>query len=204
VWDRGQADLIRLPDYAVMMICGDDLAEARPCPAAEAIFVNREISDRPMIYRLSTCRGPAGDTVALKEAETYLWLVNPFDPSCVFVKDTWGRYIGKCARIDQIQRAEISAIHQEQGRVRADFEKALAPLARRGAKAAAAMIADMSGNTALLGQSGGMLAARDTERLAIDAGRRAAVSGLSLDDLTAPDSAGETDTHTPQDVGDLL
>ncbi len=195
VWEDGKRDLVRLPEWAVTMICGEDMAEARPCPAtAEAVFVNRDIDGgRPLIYRLATCVGPDGQKVALKDGETYLWLINPFDPRAVFVSDTWGRYLGKVLRVDAIDRADTEEIHKEVGRTRKALDEALAPLARRGAKAARGMIADMAHNTALLRQGDDEAARQIEAERAVSGERRAATRGVSLDDLCggAEDGAGD-------------
>ncbi len=200
VWEDGKRDLVRLPDWAAMMICGEDLAEARPCPVAEAIFVNQEIDDgRPLIYRLSSCVDAAGQTVQLKEGETYLWLINPFDPRVCFVGDTWGRYVGKVLRNDQIDRANVDEIGHEWGRTRKELDAALAPLARRGAAAAKGQIADMAHNAALLREGNAETVRQIAADRAVSAERRAATKGLSLDDLCAGgdgdgDGEGTTDT----------
>ena len=185
VWQDGQRDLVRLPDWAVTMICGDDLAQARPCPAvAEVVFVDQDIeSGRPQVYRLSTCVGPDGQRVQLKEGETYLWTVNPFDPRRVFVKDTWGRYIGRCDRVDTVDRADLDSVGREIGKARRELAEAIAPVARRGAKKARAMIADMRTNAALLREGGQAEALRIEAERSVSAERRAATRGVSLDDL---------------------
>jgi hypothetical protein len=158
-WESGQADLVRLPDWTITMICGDDFAEARPCPAmGEVVFVDKEIDHQPMIYRLSTCINANGQPVVLKEGEMYLWTINPFDQRVVFVKDTWGAYVGKCQRIDQIDRAQTDEIGLEVGRTRKEFDAALAPLARRGAVAAKNMMQDMAHNAAVLQETRNVLA----------------------------------------------
>jgi hypothetical protein len=186
VWEGGRVDLVRLPDWAVTLICGEDLAELRPCPSAEVVFVNKEIDDRPMIYRLSTCVDAAGRTVALKDGESYLWMINPFDPRAVFVCDVWGGYVGKCLRIDQIDRANLKEIGEEIGRTRRELDTALAPLARRSAVAARQMIGDMAANAALLRHGNADAVALIERDRAVSGERKAAIRGVTLDDLCGP------------------
>jgi hypothetical protein len=186
VWEGGRVDLVRLPDWAVTLICGEDLAELRPCPSAEVVFVNKEIDDRPMIYRLSTCVDAAGRTVALKDGESYLWMINPFDPRAVFVCDVWGGYVGKCLRIDQIDRANLKEIGEEIGRTRRELDTALAPLARRSAVAARQMIGDMAANAALLRHGNADAVGMIERDRAVSGERKAAIRGVTLDDLCGP------------------
>lgn len=200
VWEDGQSELIRLPDWAVTMICGEDLAEPRPCPSAEAIFVNKEIDQRPMIYKLSTCIDAAGQPVQLKEGETYLWLINPFDPRVCFVSDTWGGYVGKVQRNDQIDRRDTEAIMHEKGRSMKELNAALAPMARRGAAAAKGIIADIGHNAALLREANGAAARQIAEERSVSAERRAATKGISLTDLCA---VGEMDGDVEKVTADL-
>ena len=201
-WETGLDALVRFPDWAVTMICGDDLAEARACPSAEVVFVDQKVDDRPMIYRLSTCVDVHGQPVQLVEGENYLWLINPFDPRTVFVSDTCGSYVGKCRRVDQINRAEIDEIHKDVGRTRKDLDNALAPLARRGAKAARQMMADMDHNAALMREAAGVQERQVATDRSTSAERKAALRGITLDDLA--DEAGHYDDNNTVGLDDLL
>jgi hypothetical protein len=206
VWEDGQRDLVRLPDWSITLICGDDLAQARPCPAmAEVVFVNQDIeSGRPQTYRLSTCIGPAGERVQLKEGEMYLWTINPFDPRHIFITDTWGRYVGRCNRVAVVDRADLDAVGREIGIARRELSEAIAPVARRGAKRAREMIADMRTNAALLREGGQAEAARIEAERAVSAERRAATRGVTLDDLCAGGEEQDDDALSVADTTDLL
>lgn len=192
-WESGQAALIRLPEWAICSICGVDLAQARECPPAEIVFVDREVDEKPMIYRLSTCIGPDGADVVLEERKIYLWLVNPFDNSVCFVSDTYGRYVGKCLRVTAANRNDIESVHKEMGRAAKEFKDALQPFERRATKAAKAAIIDMDNNAALLRKANGQDAARIAEERSITADRRDAIRGISLADLAS--AAGTNDTN---------
>ena len=197
VWERGQSGLVRLPDYAAMLICGDDMAETRECPeGAEIVFINQEADGSPMIFRLSSCAGPDGGRVQLGEGKPYKWLVNPFDTRAVFVSDMSGRYVGKCARADVVDRSDTEAIGVEAGRARRALNEALAPLARRNAGKARQMIADMANNTAVLKEANAAAARLLEDERAVSGERREAIKGVSIDDLTSGGgvpSAGEND-----------
>jgi len=190
-WRQGQGELVRLPDYAMCMICGDDLAEARPCPSSEIIFVNKEIDNKPLIYRLSSCVGIDGLRVNLEESKTFLWTINPFDPRYVFIRDTFGRYIGRCSRTDVVDRADTAAIGEEIGRTRREFDNLLAPLARRGAVQARANIETMKNNIAVLKDAQAMQIEQIKEVRSMTADRREAIRGVSLDDLMPQQSDEE-------------
>lgn len=208
VWQSGSSDLVRLPDYAISIICGDDLAEKRPCPAnGEVIFVDKGLSLAPMVFRLQSCIGPTGERVALQEGRVYGWLVNPFDTRAVFVMDVGGAYVGKCERVEVVDRRDIEAVHREMGKAEKDFQAALAPLARRGAKLAKARMEAYQRNTALLTAASAEASATDAAEAAMTAERRAAVRGLGLDDLTeatADGDGGATGGTVPQGMDALL
>ena len=193
VWEQGRGDLVTLPDHAISSICGIDLAVARECPSAEIVFVDKEVDDRPMIFRLSTCVDARGCPVALEERKTYLWLVNPFDPRKVFVQDTYGKYVGKCLRADQVNRLDIEEIGHEIGRARKELDTALLPLQRRAAAAAKTMIANFDSNAKMLREANGALAAQIQEDRKLSDDRKEAIKGLTLADMAA--AAGTTDEN---------
>lgn len=193
VWEQGRRDLVTLPDWAVCSICGSDLAVARECPEAEIVFVDKEVDERPMIFRLSTCVDANGCPVALDERKMYLWLVNPFDPRKVFVQDTFGQYVGKCLRVDQVDRMDIEAVGKEIGRARRELDIALQPLQRRAAAAAKTMIADVDANAKTLREANGTLAAQIQEDRKISADRKEAIKGFTLADLAV--ASGTTDEN---------
>jgi hypothetical protein len=183
VWEAGQADLVRLPDWTVTLICGQDLAKPRPCPeCAEIVFEDAE-SGGELVYKLDRCVGVDGAPVALKEGEPYLWLVNPFDPRAVFVTDTWGRYVGRCPRYDRIDRADLAAIGLQVGHARKALDAALAPLARRGREAARNQLSAMERNAETLGAGRAALDAGAAAEKAVSEERRDATRGVSLSDL---------------------
>jgi hypothetical protein len=202
VWDRGQSDLVRLPDWAVTVICGGDLAVARPCPTSEIVFVDKDICPEPMIYRLSTCIAPDGTRRLLSEDKTYLWTINPFDPRHVFVTDTGGCYVGRCARVDQVDRADLDAIGHEIGRTRKELDDALAPYGRRAAQAARMMIDNMAQNAALLKEASGEAAKQIEADRSLSADRKAALKDVDLDDLVMV--GAERDSGNTESIDSLL
>ncbi len=161
VWREGERDLVRLPDYAVALICGKDIAEKRACPAnGEIVFVDKTIDPAPMAYRLQGCMDEMGGDVELTEGQTYNWLINPFDRKQIFVLGDHGEYVGKCARVDATNRMDTEEIGRAIGRAQRDLNEALAPLAQRGAKIAKARVATLQQNAATLKEAGkGALAA---------------------------------------------
>ena len=153
VWNKGLPKLVRLPDYAAALICGRDLAEPRPCPAmAEVTFVDQEVSATPMRYRVQSCVDAKGHPVVLTEGRLYRWMINPFDLRYCFVLEEKGEYVGRCDRVDVVNRMDTEAVHREMGKARKDFDEALRPLALRGAKMAKSRIEDLRRNTSLLNQ----------------------------------------------------
>ncbi len=179
-WEAGQADLVRLPDYAAAMICAP-LAEERKCPPAEIVFIANGVRS---FYRVAACTGPDGARVELKEGRKYRWLVNPFDPRVVFVSETDGKYVGKCERAEQVDRGDDAAVKARIAETRKAFEEALAPQKRRSRPAALRQADDMAHNTGLLRAGAAEEARRLTEGAAISEERRRAIEDVSLDDLS--------------------
>ncbi len=182
-WESGANGLVRLPDFAAAMICGEDLSVERECPPAEIAFQDREIAAQTLVYRVSSCEDAAGQPVALVEGRVYLWLINPFDYSVVFVSDTSGRYVGKCRRLEQVSRIDTDAVGREIGRARKELDEALQPLQRRGVAAARAVVEQLDSNARVLREGRGVLDTETAERKAIAADRKEAARGVSLADL---------------------
>lgn len=204
VWVEGMPKLVRLPDYAFAMLCGKDLAEKRPCPATgEIIFVDKTIDEEPMRYRLQSCVDEYGARVDLVEGRNYNWLINPFDRETAFVLGEHGEYMGRVERQNTVARMDTEAIGRAIGRAQRDLAERLAPLARRGAKIAKARLADMEHNAALLGQGASDLACSDAQDRTLSEQRRAAIKGVSLDDLSRADSATDEATAGAVSLDDL-
>jgi hypothetical protein len=185
VWNEGKQKLVRLPDYSFALLCGKELAEKRPCPATgEIIFVDRTVDPEPMRYRLSSCCDEFGMAVELAEGEIYYWLINPFNPDMAFVLGEHGEYVGKVQRQNTVARMDTEEIGREIGRATRDLNERLAPLARRGAKLAKARLEDIRNNTEVLSQAAGENEIAAAVERSVSADRRAAMKGVSLDDLT--------------------
>jgi hypothetical protein len=157
-----------------------------------------------MIYRIATCIGPEGEPVALEERKVYLWLVNPFDCSVVFVTDTMGRYLGKCLRLVAANRNEIESVQREMGRSAKEFNESLLPYQRRAASAAKTAIRQFDENAKILREGNGQEAERIAQERSMSSDRRDAIRGISLSDLAS--AAGTVDTAEDMDKeegGDL-
>lgn len=202
VWEGGRRGLVRLPNYAVALICGSDLAVPRECPPAEIVFVDKEVDAKPMIYRIASCTGPDGRPALLDERKTYLWLVSPFDTSVCYVSDTFGCYIGRCDRINVPSRTDIDAVHREIGRSAKEFGEALRPYERRSIGAAKDAIRMMDHNAAILRGGNELEAERVAADRAISDDRKAAISGLSLTDLAVASGTRNSDSGMDDDDDD--
>lgn len=184
VWRAGLSKLVRLPESAVALICGRDLAERRPCPdMAEVTFVNQEISATPMRYRLQSCRDAKGLVVDLIPGRIYRWMINPFDVRAIFVLEDDGRYVGRCDRVDVPNRMDTDAIGHEIGLARKDFNAALAPLTRRGMAMAKAQLEQLRHNTAVLREASPVTPA------ALESPRKIAAPALSAEEEAEIESA---------------
>lgn len=180
-FNRGKDKLIKLPDYAACLICGEDMAEPRNCPATgEIIFIDKEKDPAPMIFNISTCVDANEQPVQLLEGKQYLWMINPFDTRVAFVQDTFGCYIGKCTRIEAVDRADLEAIGHEIGRSRKDLEKALKPFNTRQVRKAVLQTAINDHNTQLLDEGTTRLLEEAQKKQKLSGDRAKRIAGKSV------------------------
>jgi len=183
-WKRGESQLVRLPDYAACMICGEDLAFPRRCPATnEIIVIDQEICSDTMYFKLSSCVSSGGQAVKLEEGKEYLWMVNPFDPRCIFVQDTFGAYIGKCTSLAVPDRGDLKAVGHAVGTARKDFETALNEYERKGAKKALKQAQIDARNTDVLTEGQQRLLEEANEKQQLSDERKNRIAGKSVRDL---------------------
>jgi hypothetical protein len=190
VWEQGQADLVKLDVNCIPLICGPDLAVARPCPACDQIeFVDQDIHPDPMYFEVYY-REPHGRERRLQEGREYLWLINPFDPRQLFVSETNGVYLGICRRCDQPCRVDMDGIRLEMGQAQKRELQAAQRLIKANEKQIRAEIARADRNTALLRGEGVTAEEQQAERI-----RQARLRGCK-EDFTALDGSGSAQDNT--------
>lgn len=132
VWQRGRADLQRIPAFVVSDILGPDLARERACRDSYFTFTDAELSPEPLIYE-SRIETIDGHQVELKP-DTYLTWVNPFDLSQMFVGDARGRTLGVSLRVQRCSPANQESLHHAFGRRNHRLAEQLQPIRERHAQ----------------------------------------------------------------------
>ncbi len=107
VWNLGQRNLVRLPIAAFVEICGRDLAVERTVRNHAFTFEAADI-ERGRTFRFpALCRDPRGYEIILREGETFLTLLDPFQPDRLHVLDARFAYVGTCA--EQVVASHVDA-----------------------------------------------------------------------------------------------
>lgn len=127
VWNRGAADLIRLPGHGVCAILGSDLAEERKVDRDRFEFRDKEVGPGMLRYE-AVAVTPYGERISLRHGETYETFVNPFASETLFVRRADGSYIGECRQIGKPCRADVEAVQRRCGEVAAREAELLAPI----------------------------------------------------------------------------
>lgn len=135
VWQRGQAELVRLPKTAMPLILGEELGVIRPVQADGLItFHNAEFGPGEYRYLAREIATPDGFRIHLTAGQKYLIHINPFDIGECFVSDLQGCFLGIARRWETVSKVDIDALNRMAGK-QAKIESELrTPLARRGAK----------------------------------------------------------------------
>jgi hypothetical protein len=115
VWEAGRKNLVKLPIWSLPSILGQDLAVERTVNDEGAFqFEDEDLSPDPLVY-LAQVTNRDGHTVLLKDKETYLTFVNPFDFSKMIVCDARGGYIGTCDRVVPPSKARPEDLYPAMG-----------------------------------------------------------------------------------------
>lgn len=150
VFNQGKDKLVKLPTYCVPGILGDDLAVERKLGDNGLFeFEDRELCTDELRY-LGKVTRPDGREEYLKDDETYLTFVNPFDLSQLFVVGSKKQFIGVCPRWEKVSRADTDALHRAMGAAAKQLAERLAPVAKRGKEITMRRLADTQHNLNVL------------------------------------------------------
>lgn len=121
VWNAGRRNLKRLPPEVIPEICGRDLAVERKVRDHAIRFDDANVERGRTFSFPAIAVDPRGLEVILREGESYNTVLNPFDPSRLFVLDARFAFIGTLseqivsnhADMEAAQRAMGQAAHSE-------------------------------------------------------------------------------------------
>ncbi len=151
VFKRDSKHLIRLPAHGVALILGNDLGVERGVRSGMFEFQDQEAG--PGIFRyLAQVQRQDGSQQMLREGERYLTILNPFEPSFLYVCNARGGYLGAAPRWESVSRGDAEALHRACGRAAKVEAALLAPVARRGAEVTRRRIDDARHNAGILGR----------------------------------------------------
>jgi len=123
VWQRGQADLVRLPLHCVPELLGPEHARKvivgdKPHIRIEDI----EIASEPIYYR-ARVKTIHGFEEQLPKGEYRAWVFE----NVLIVSGVKGNYLGICEQIDRIERGDDAAFYREAATVKKHHDEMLAP-----------------------------------------------------------------------------
>lgn len=121
--------LRRLPVQAFVEICGEDLAVERKVRNHAIAFEDADVK-RGRTFRFpAVALDPRGHEVLLRDGEIYNTLIDPYDPSRLFVLDAKFRLVGICSEQIVVSHADMEAAHVAMGQ--AAHHEAIAALPYR-------------------------------------------------------------------------
>ncbi|HMJ92319.1 MAG TPA: hypothetical protein VK530_21030 [Candidatus Acidoferrum sp.] len=130
VWRAGAGELVKITGEGVCAILGDDLALARRVTKNRFEFCDLEVGSG--IHRFdSLAFNSYGESLQLRDGETYETFVNPFAPDTLFVRRANGAYIGECRRIHTVCRGDAEAVQRAQGEAAKREKELLIPVRDR-------------------------------------------------------------------------
>ena len=202
VFAQGRGKLVKLPSYCVPGILGDDLAVERKLGDNGLFeFQDRELCIDELRYLGKVIR-PDGREEYLKDGETYLTFVNPFDLSQLFVVGSKKQFIGVCPRWNKVSRADTDALHRAMGAAAKELNERLVPVAKRGKEITERRLADTRHNLNVL--EGKPITAEEKAAAKEERDRRKKETG-EMDDLLIAESATvKTDGDNLDDIDSVL
>jgi hypothetical protein len=150
VFARGSSGLSKIPMSLLPAIIGVDLAEERKLnDHGGFLFEDTSIAPAPIRF-LGLATDVNERQVLLRDGETYLTFLNPFDPRYLLVCDSRARYIGRCLRVNKVSRANAEELHEAMGQAAHHNAAVAREFLGRNAERADNLQADQEHNAALL------------------------------------------------------
>lgn len=145
VWQAGQAQLKKLPPSMIALILGADLGREVRVDRGMIEFQDSGVEPEPMIWEAIV------NGERLRDGERAVAVVNPFDPTDLYLFDARGGSIGVCPRMPRVPRDDVEGMQRAMGRYSKALTDRLAPVAKRGAAVTRQRIADARHNAQVLG-----------------------------------------------------
>lgn len=152
VWSAGRDQLIPLPPEVIVEILlggekvtQSDRAVERPCRDGYFVVHDQELSLDPLRFA-SRVRTPDGRDEELRP-DTYLTVLNPYQPEFLWVHDAAGRLLGLAKRDHRPCRDDVDAVRREFGEKAKRLAEQLLPLRARHMKETRRAAAEMGHNT---------------------------------------------------------
>lgn len=170
VWRPGARQLRKFRPEAIAMLLLRDNGTELLTRSGMFQLTNGEISGDVLRF----------DAQLLKDREKYLTVLNPYDPSALYVFDSRGRFVAACPRIYSVDRANLEAVRRECGAAAKAEADRLLPFRRRHMQEARKLAADMRHNSRVLA---GEPVTPEEKSLADSHRRRIAGEQGEIDDL---------------------
>ncbi|WP_397384786.1 hypothetical protein [Prosthecobacter sp.] len=183
-----KGEIIRPPHGVIAEILYQDLARPRECRDGFFAFEDREIAPGELRYE-SRVMQPNGREIELTDREKYETVVNPFDPSVMWLFSATrgkGSFLGVSKRDDRACRADTEAANRKHGRVNERMAAVLAGTRARNVHRTTTAAARKEHNMSLVTQSAANRAAFTR--------KATAALNASLPNATASDDSTNNDT----------
>lgn len=118
VWERGQRELVRIPQpvYVDLLRSCKDLARPVRVDGGAIRIQDKRLAPQPMIF-LAEIVTPEGTRRILEDGSKWTALLNPYAEEGVMLMDDKGRVIGEAPLYTRVSLADEEALHEQIGRV---------------------------------------------------------------------------------------
>lgn len=185
---KNSSEIVRVPDSVIAEILYEDLAVARRVHesgqfAGRFAWEDQDLSVSELIFE-GRVRTPQGHDLPLTRGEVYETVLNPFDPSCLWIFSATkqrGSFLGVAARDQRVCRVDTEAKKDQWKRASRELKAELEPLRRRHAGSTMAEIDRLKHNRKVITDYRSALADATAEAIADLAAARCNLSTLSDD-----------------------
>lgn len=132
VWKRSRGSLTRIQPFVVSEILGRDMAREVRVSNGYMEVRDSEIQPEPMLFEARVI-DTEGRESELRDGETYLVFINPFDTAQAFVHGARLGHIGIARRQKRVSRLDVAAITDAHARAAKREADLLKPLRQRHA-----------------------------------------------------------------------
>ncbi|TXH19267.1 MAG: hypothetical protein E6R03_00885 [Hyphomicrobiaceae bacterium] len=132
VWHRSRPTLTRIQPFVVSELLGKDLAREVKVRDSYLEVRDAQIQPEPILFE-SRVIDTEGRESELRDGETYMVFVNPFDTAQAFVHSARLGHIGIAKRVRRVSRVDIDAITAAHARAAKRESDLIQPLKQRHA-----------------------------------------------------------------------